>query len=180
MKILVISSSLRLGSNSGLIAAEFARGAVESGNVVEEISLKGRQIGFCTGCLSCQETRRCCIADDSADIIRKMHDADVIVFASPIYFYGLSGQLKVLLDRSNPLYGTDYRFKDIYLILTAAEDEAATPDRAVSSLQGWVDCFDRSRIAKVIFAGGVNERNAASGHAAMKNAYETGKEIRER
>ena len=127
MNVLVISSSLRDGSNSELIAHEFDEGAKNTGNKVEEVSLKGKRIEFCTGCLSCQKTKKCCIADDSAYIVRKMHDADVIAFASPVYYYGISGQLKTLLDRANPLYDTDYRFKDIYLILTAAENEANTP-----------------------------------------------------
>ena len=177
MNVLIISSSLRNGSNSELLAHEFAKGAKDTWNEVEEISLKGKRIGFCTGCLLCQKTKKCCIADDSVDIVRKMHDADVIAFASPVYYYGISGQLKTLLDRANPLYGTDYRFKDIYLILTAAENEANTPDKAISCLQGWVDCFERARIAKVIFAGGVNERNEANGHPSMKNAYETGNQV---
>lgn len=177
VNVLVISSSLRNGSNSELLANEFAAGAAAAGNEVEEISLKGKRIGFCTGCLSCQRTGECCIADDSANIIRKMHDADVIAFASPVYYYGISGQLKTLLDRANPLYDSDYRFKDIYLILTAAENEADTADRAISCLTGWVDCFERSRIAKVIFAGGVNGRDEANGHPSMKDAYETGNQI---
>ena len=107
MNVLVISSSLRNGSNSELLAHEFAKGAKEAKNEVEEISLKGKKLEFCTGCLSCQKTKKCCIADDSADIVRKMHDADVIAFASPVYYYGISGQLKTLLDRANPLYDTE-------------------------------------------------------------------------
>lgn len=53
------------------------------------------------------------------------------------------------------------------------------PDKAIACLQGWVDCFERARIAKVIFAGGVNDRNEANGHPSMKNAYATGNHVGE-
>ena len=60
-----------------------------------------------------------------------MNEADVIAFATPIYYYEMSGQLKTMLDRSNPLFGTDYRFRDIYLFTSAADgSEAASRPRA--------------------------------------------------
>lgn len=70
-----------------------------------------------------------------------MHDADVIVFASPIYYYEMSGQMKTLLDRANSLFDSDYAFKEVYLLTSAAEDEEQVPERAISGLSGWVECF---------------------------------------
>ena len=64
-KILVISSSLRRNSNSDALAEAFAKGAAEAGNEVETITLKGKELHFCTGCLACQKTQRCVIADDA-------------------------------------------------------------------------------------------------------------------
>ena len=119
-KILVISSSLRVNSNSEALAKEFVRGASESGNEVEIISLRGKEIRFCSGCLTCQKTLKCVLRDDAPAIVEMMRDADVIVFASPIYYYEMAGQLKTLLDRANPLYPSDYRFRDIHM-LTASE-----------------------------------------------------------
>ena len=94
MKITVISSSLRRNGNSEMLADEFIRGAKESGNEVEKITLGGKKINFCIGCLSCQKTGKCVIKDDCAEINEKIHDADVLVFATPIYYYEMSGQLK--------------------------------------------------------------------------------------
>ena len=111
---MIITSSLRPGSNSDALADAFARGAREAGHTVETISLKGKEIRFCKGCLICQKTQRCVIADDVPAIVSKMHDADVIAFATPIYYYEMSGQLKTLLDRANPLYTTDYQHIKIY------------------------------------------------------------------
>ena len=85
MKITVISSSLRRNGNSEMLADEFIRGAKESGNEVEKITLGGKKINFCIGCLSCQKTGKCVIKDDCAKINEKIHDADVLVFATPIY-----------------------------------------------------------------------------------------------
>ena len=87
--ILVISSSLRGGSNSD----EFIRGAREAGNKVEKISLRGKKISFCIGCLACQQTGSCVLKDDMAEILPVMQQADVICFASPVYFYDMCGQL---------------------------------------------------------------------------------------
>lgn len=176
-KVLVISTSLRAKSNSHELAEAFARGASEAGNEVETITLHHKDIRFCIGCLSCQKTGKCVIKDDAPAITAKMHDADVIAFATPIYYYEMSGQMKTLLDRANPLYGSDYRFTDIYILTSAAEDDAHVPDRAISGLEGWIECFDRARLAGSIFAGGVTEPGEISGHPAIRSAYNAGKAI---
>ena len=120
--VLVISTSPRTGSNSELLANEFARGAKDAGNEVEIISLKDKDIKFCRGCFACQKTKRCVIRDDADLIEQKMEKADVLVFATPIYYYEMSGQMKTMLDRGNPLFTTDYAFRDVYFIAAAAED----------------------------------------------------------
>ncbi|HBN62300.1 MAG TPA: NADPH-dependent FMN reductase [Porphyromonadaceae bacterium] len=175
--VLIISSSLRKGSNSEALAEEFARGAADAGNKVELISLRDKDIRFCRGCLACQKIGKCVIADDSQAIVAKMHDADVIAFATPIYYYEMSGQLKTLLDRANPLYPSDYRFRDIYMLTSAAEDEPSTPERAVTGLTGWIDCFEKSRLAGTVFAGGVNDPEEIKGHSALAEAYALGKNL---
>lgn len=176
-KVLIISSSLRKGSNSESLADEFARGAADAGNDVELISLRGKDIRFCRGCLACQKTQKCVIADDAPAIVVRMHDADVIVFATPIYYYEMSGQLKTLLDRANPLYTSGYCFRDIYMLTSAAEDEQTTPERAVMGLTGWIDCFEKSRLAGTVFAGGVNAPEEIKGHPALAEAYALGNKI---
>lgn len=176
-KVLVISSSLRKNGNSETLAKEFARGAKDAGNEVEFISLADKKIGFCIGCLSCQKTQRCVIHDDANIISQEMRSADVICFATPIYYYEMCGQLKAMLDRSNPLYSSDYAFRDIYMLTTAAENEKSAPDRAVSGLDGWIACFEKSHLAGTVFAGGVNDKGEIAGHPALDEAYQMGKSI---
>ena len=177
MNVLVISTSLRPTSNSDALAREFARGAADAGHKAEVVSLRGKKIEFCKGCFACQQTQKCVIKDDAPDIVAKMHDADVIAFATPIYYYEMCGQLKTLLDRANPLYPSDYKFSSIYVLTTAAEDEAFVPERAVAGLTGWIDCFEMARLAGTVFAGGVNEMGEIEGHKALGEAYEMGKSI---
>lgn len=89
--VLVISTSLRSRSNSDALADSFLAGAEAAGNRAEKISLRGKALAFCRGCLVCQQTGKCVIRDDAAEIIEKMCRADVLVFATPIYYYGVSG-----------------------------------------------------------------------------------------
>ena len=158
-KVLVISTSLRKNSNSEKLAEAFASGAEDAGNV---------------GCMACHKLGRCVIDDDANMIARKMYEAEVIAFATPIYYYEMSGQMKTMIDRANSLYDSDYKFTDIYMLTTAAEDEPEVPNRAIGGLTGWIDCFDRAHLSGSVFAGGVNESGTIKGHSALKKAYEMG------
>ena len=90
--VLIISSSPRRHGNSDLLCDMFAKGAEESGNNVEKIFLKDKEINYCTGCGVCNTTHRCIIKDDMAEILDEMVNADVIVLATPVYFYSMAAQ----------------------------------------------------------------------------------------
>lgn len=110
-------------------------------------------------------------------LTEKMCRADVIVFATPIYYYSMSGQMKTLLDRANALFASNYAFRDIYMLTTAAEDGDAVPEKAVEGLKGWIDCFERAELAGTVFAGGVNDIGEIEGHPALQKAYDMGATI---
>lgn len=175
--VLVISTSLRPGSNSEALAEAFLRGAQQAGHRAELVTLRGLQLQFCRGCMACQGRGRCVLNDDAQAVVDKMHDADVIAFATPIYYYEMCGQMKTLLDRANPLFEGDYRFTDIYLLTTAAEDEADTPKKAERGLCGWIDCFERARLAGTVFAGGVTGVGEIAGHPALDTALALGRGV---
>ena len=175
--IIVISTSLRHGSNSDMLAEKFLEGALSAGNSVEKISLVGKNIQFCRGCMACQGVGRCAIKDDVNDIMAKVLRADVVVWATPIYYYEMSGQMKTLIDRMNAMYRQDYAFRDVYLLTTAAEDDAETPRRAEMGLTGWIDCYPKSRLAGTLFCGGVNDACEIEGNPKLQEAYELGKSI---
>ena len=98
--VLILSSSPRRGGNSDTLCDEFMQGAIESGHRVEKVFLRDKTIHPCTGCGVCSQYKKPCPQkDDAAEIIGKMLAADVIVMATPVYFYTLSAQMKTLIDR---------------------------------------------------------------------------------
>ena len=176
--VLVITTSLRPNSNSDILAERLMAGARNAGHQVEHVSLKGKDIRFCLGCLTCQQTLKCVQQDDAARIAEQMKAADTLVFATPIYCYRMSGQMKVLLDRMSPLCPADYRFRRVYLLSTATEDEAFVPEQAVSGLQGWVNCFKGVVLAGSLFCGGIADPGEAAGkQAELEEAYEFGRSL---
>ena len=176
-RVLIVSASPRKNSNSEALALAFAEGAKSAGHEAELVSLRGKTVNFCRGCFVCQETQRCVIHDDADQICQKALLADVLVFATPIYYYEMSGQLKTLLDRLNPLFPSDYAFKDVYMLTAAAEDEDYVPARAVSGLEGWVECFERAHLAGTVFMGGVTEAGENPDHPALVQARKMGEAI---
>ena len=168
---------MRAGSNSQFLAEKFAEGAKAAGNEIEFISLRGKDIKFCMGCLACQKLGACIIKDDVPAIMENVLNADVVCWATPIYYYEMSGQMKTLIDRMNAMYPKDYRFRDVYLLATATEDEEETPKRAETGLTGWIDCYPKSRLAGTLFCGGVTMPNDIKNNSKLQEAYEMGKNV---
>lgn len=173
-KVVVISTSIRANSNSEDLAKSFADGATFAGNKVDFITLKDKQISFCKGCLACQQTGKCVIKDDVTKIMNKVIDSDIVVWATPIYYYEMSGQMKVLIDRLNPMFSMDYKFRDVYFLATAAEDGEHVYEKALSGLNGWIDCFDKAELKGYVFCGGVTMGGEISENIKLKEAYDMG------
>ena len=110
-KILVISTSLRNNSNSEALADAFLKGAQDAGNSVRKVSLKNKTIGFCKGCIACLKSGSCVIKDDAVEIVKQMREVEVLAFSTPIYYYGMSGQMKTLLDRAKGTAGTMHQWR---------------------------------------------------------------------
>ena len=176
-RVVVISTSMRAGSNSQFLAEKFAEGAKNEGNEVEFISLRGKEIKFCVGCLACQKLGACVIKDDVPAIMESVLNADVVCWATPIYYYEMSGQMKTLIDRMNAMYPKDYKFRDVYLLATATENEEYVPKRAEAGLTGWIDCYPKSRLAGTLFCGGVTMPREIEGNGKLQEAYELGKNV---
>ena len=160
-----------------MLADKFVEGAKAAGNDVEKVSLAGKEIQFCKGCFGCQKLGRCVIKDDVNGIMAKVLEADVVCWATPIYYYEMSGQMKTLIDRMNAMYQLDYKFRDVYLLTTAAENEEFTPKRTESGLMGWIECYEKSELKAHLFCGGVGGPKEIEGNAKLQEAYEMGKNI---
>ena len=153
-KVLILSSSPRRGGNSDTLCNEFMRGAIESGNEAEKVFLRDKTIHYCTGCSTCSlHEKPCPQKDDAAEIIEKMVAADVIVMATPVYFYTMSAQMKTLIDRCCGLY-TEMKNKEFYFIVTAAVDDRKLMERTVDTFQGFLDCLENPTIKGVVYGTG--------------------------
>lgn len=118
------------------------------------------------------------LKDDVADVLELVKNAEAIVFATPIYYYEMSGQMKTLLDGLNPLYASDYAFREIYLIATAAENEDSAFDKAYNGLQGQLIVSKRQHLKVVRMGGGIDDANSATKHNdIMKDAYRLGTKL---
>lgn len=175
--ILILSSSPRKGGNSDTLCDEFLRGAHDAGHAVEKIFLKDKKINYCTGCSTCSlHGKPCPQRDDMAAILDKMLAADIIVMATPVYFYTMSAQMKTLIDRCCGLY-TEMINKQFYFIVTAAEDDLFKMERTVDTFQGFLDCLQGATIEDVIYGLGVWHVGDIKGSDTMLEAYRVGNSI---
>ena len=175
-KVLILSGSPRKDGNSDILCNEFMRGAIESGNEVEKIRVAEKKIGFCTGCYACRNTGVCAIKDDMDEVMQKLIDADVIVLASPVYFYSIDAQLKALIDRTVCRW-TEVKDKEFYYIMTAADSGIESMETTLACFRGYADCVEGAKEMGVIYGTGVYEKGEIKDKKAMLEAYEMGKRI---
>jgi multimeric flavodoxin WrbA len=176
-KTLILSASPRIGGNSDALCDEFAKGVSEAGNPVEKIRIADRKIGFCIACYACKETHECKQQDDMAEILNKMINADVIVLATPVYFYTMRAQMKTLIDRTLPRY-TEMMNKEFYYIATMADTDNSAMDRTFEGLRGFaMECLYGAKENGVIYGSGAWQIGDVQKTAAMKKAYEMGKKV---
>ncbi len=174
--VLILSGSPRKGGNSDLLCDEFAKGAQEAGHRVEKIRVAEKNIGFCRACYACKEIGACVIRDDMAEVLQKMIDADVLVLASPVYFYSIDAQLKALIDRTVARW-LEVKDKDFYYIVTMADEDAASADTTLACFRGYADCVEGAVEKGVIIGGGAYEKGEIKSHPAMQQAYHMGKSV---
>lgn len=175
--VLILSSSPRKGGNSDLLCDEFLKGAIEAGNRAEKIFLKDKDIRYCTGCSVCSMYGKPCPQkDDAAGIVEKMIAADVIVMATPVYFYTMSAQMKTLIDRTCARY-TEIKNKEFYFIVAAADDSKAAMERTLDGFRGFLDCLDGAKEKETVYGVGAWKVGEIKGTQAMKESYELGKSI---
>ena len=177
-RVLIISSSPRKGGNSDLLCDEFMRGAFSAGHEVHKVRLSDLEINYCRGCGVCNNTGECVIQDDAARILAEMLASEVIVLATPVYFYTMSAQLKTLIDRTASIY-TRLKNKDFYFIVAAADDVREHMERVISSLRGFtVDCLEGACEKGIIYGVGLyNRGEVTQAPELLKQAYDMGSKL---
>ena len=178
-KVLILSGSPRKRGNSDILCDEFAKGAIAAGNEVEKIFVAEKKISLCTGCYFCREHGgRCAFNDDMGDILQKIIDCDVLVLSSPVYFYSISAQLKAVIDRTVARW-TEIANKDLYYIVTAAEDDSDTLDTTLACFHGFAKCIDGYEEKGTLYGKGVYEKGAVLARPELVQiAYEMGESVK--
>ena len=176
-KVLILSGSPRKGGNSDILCDEFMRGAKESGNEVEKIRVAAKKVAPCMGCYYCSKNGGKCVHnDDMAEILQKMIDADVLVLASPVYFYSVDAQLKAVIDRTVARW-LEVKNKEFYYIATMADTSVSSADTTLACFRGYADCVDGAVEKGVIIGSGAYEMGEVKNTQAMKDAYNMGKNV---
>lgn len=175
-KVLILSGSPRKGGNSDTLCDRFAQGALDAGHEVEKLRVAEMNIGYCRACYACKDTGKCAINDDMAEVLQKMIDADVLVLASPVYFYSIAAQLKAVIDRSVARW-LEVKSKELYYIITAAEEGTAPAETTLACLRGYADCIDGAKEMGVIYGTGAYEIGEILSSPAMDEAYQMGKTV---
>ena len=176
-KVLILSASPRKGGNSDTLCDQFLKGARESGHQAEKVFLRDKKIGYCTGCGVCNKTHRCAQDDDMAEVLEKMVKADVIVMATPVYFYTMNAQMKTVIDRVAPRY-SEVSDKEFYYLLTAADSDPKMLERTLEGFRGFTeDCLTNPQERGVVYGVGLWEIGDVQKSPALKQAYEMGKGV---
>ena len=148
-----------------------------TGNEVEKIFLKEKAIHPCTGCSVCSMYGKPCPQkDDAAGIVEKMIATDVIVMATPVYFYTMCGQMKIMIDRCCARY-TEITNKEFYFIIAAAENDKGMMERTIDGFRGFLDCLENPQEKGVIYGIGAWKVGEIKDTPYMQEAYEMGKMV---
>ena len=173
-RMLIISGSPRKGGNSDLLCDQFRQGAEAAGHQVEKISLRDKRINYCVACDACQKNGgRCVQQDDMAEVLARMIDADVIVMATPVYFYTMNAQMKTMIDRTYARY-TGISSKEFYFIMTAAVGSKSALERTLEGFWGFTSCLNGAREMGVVFGTGAWQAGDIRKSPAMSQAFEMG------
>ena len=176
-KVLILSGSPRIGGNSDLLCDAFMRGALESGNNVEKIRVAAKKVAPCSGCYYCKDNKgQCVYKDDMEEIMQKMIDADVIVLASPMYFYSINAQLKAVIDRTVARW-LEVKNKEFYYIVTMADEEISSAETTLACFRGYAACVEDAVEKGIIIGSGVYEPGEIANTEAIKKAYILGKQV---
>jgi len=175
-RVLILSSSPRKGGNSETLCKEFFKGASEANHQVELISLREKKIDYCSGCYACKKSGKCAKSDDMSDVLDRMIAADVIVMATPVYFYTMCAQMKTVIDRTVARY-TKISKKEFYFIATAAVGSKGALERTIEEFRGFMDCLNGAKEKGVIYGTSAWEIGDILKSRAMQQAYEMGKAV---
>ena len=177
MNILILSGSPRKGGNTDFLVEAFVKGASQKHHV-EVVSVHDYKVNPCMGCNACfrNEQHACVQKDDMTVIYEKMSQTEMLVIASPVYFYGLSAQLKAVIDRChNPIRDT-FPIKKMALLLVGAASLPELFDGILAQYQLCLNFFKLKDAGRVLVRG-VKDKGDIKNTDALNEAFELGRKI---
>ncbi|MHC4117266.1 MAG: flavodoxin family protein [Planctomycetota bacterium] len=187
MKVLGISTSPRIEGNSDLLLRRALAGAESAGAQVEYVCLSDYSIGPCIECNACYESGQCKVGDDYQMLLKKILDADRVIFATPVFFMSVCAQAKNLIDRGQCLWALKYVLKAESL--TAGRDRRAMVIAVGGSkskkqfesirmtMKTYFDAIDLKYVAN-LFVNQVDDRGEIEKHpSALTEAYDLGEKL---
>ena len=177
MNILILSGSPRKGGNTELLVEAFVKGAAEH-HQVEVVSVRDYKVNPCLGCNACFSSKdnTCAQKDDMAQIYEKMAKADMLVLASPVYFYSISAQLKAVIDRFHNPIRDSFNIQKMALLLVGAASLPELFDAILAEYNLCLNYFHMKDAGKVLVRGAVNKGDIQNTNA-LNEAYQLGKNI---
>ena len=176
-KVLIISGSPRKGGNSDTLCDRFMQGAADAENDCEKVFIRDKKIACCMGCYFCETSNgECAQKDDMAELLQKMIDCDVLVLASPVYFYAIDAQIKSVIDRCVARY-KEIAGKEMYYILTAAENGESTFRTSIECFRSFARCLPGAEEKGIILGGDAWRKGDIQGSKAMDETYDMGKNV---
>lgn len=179
-KVIILEGSPRIGGNTDLLAEAFLQGVVEAGHTGEKIALAWKNIHPCLGCDYCRNSgKNECVytdRDDFEEIIQKVIAADVLVLASPVYFYSFTAQMKTAIDR---FYAREFEVKDktAYLITAGAAPTEDYMETMTSCFRDFLACFENLKEGGILKACGVGAKGDVNSTPYLEQARQMGKAL---
>jgi multimeric flavodoxin WrbA len=188
MKVLGIFGSPRRGGNTELLLEEALRGAEKEGAKVDRLYLGDFTITPCKECHGCDDTGKCIILDDMQKIYPKLLEADMIILASPIFFYGVTAWAKTLIDRSQAFWARKYLLKDPslgkggkkkkgFFISVGATKGQKVFDGAILTVKYFFDVLNAEYVGELVFRGVEAKGDILKDPEALKQAFDVGKKL---
>lgn len=171
--VLVLSASPRKGGNSEMLCDQFVLGTKEAGNQVEKIFIRDKKINYCVACDACSKNGGHCVQKDNmTEVLGKMIKADVIVMATPVYYYTMNGQMKTVIDITVAGH-KELNNKEFYFILAAADPNNEEMKATLDGFRGFTRCLSEVKEKGVIYGTGAWGKGEIEG----KEAYEMSKNV---
>src|SRR5512137_2456765 len=183
MKVLGLFGSPRRGGNTEILLEEALKGAEKEGAEIERLCLSDLKITPCTECHGCDQTGNCVILDDMQKIYPKLLEADVIILASPIFFYGVTAWAKALIDRSQALWARKYLLKDPslgkegkkrkgFLISVGATKGQKVFEGSILTVKYFFDVLNAEYVGELLFRGVEAKDDILKHPEALQQAFE--------